>query len=369
MAKKHKEPIIQPSAISLQPLLNWYHANKREMPWRDHPDSYAVWVSEIMLQQTQVDTVRPYFARFMARFPNIASLANASESDLLKAWEGLGYYTRAHNLQKAAKILVNEHNGALPKTPEALAKLPGIGPYTSAAIASICFGVPAPVVDGNVIRVFARVLAWRDNFKTPAAAAKLRDWLLPHILAAPSAGDFNQARMELGALVCTPTNPACDTCPLASCCLAKRDNTQTNFPVAPPKKNIPTRHGVALLLRNSEDHILLAQRVGKKLLSGLWELPCGETPRPATAVDAKRLLKKLLGLSIPLQRGPLITHTFSHFHQSLRVFSATLPAQPATLPPHFAWAADPAALALTTTTRRALTEHGFSTRGYRKHTG
>jgi len=338
-----------------QNLLTWFYANKREMPWRGHPDPYAVWVSEIMLQQTRVDTVRPYFANFMARFPDVASLAKASDASLLKAWEGLGYYTRAHNLRKAAQILAAEHNGALPADPAELEKLPGIGAYTSAAIASICFGVPVPVVDGNVIRVVSRLLAWPDNFKIPAAAAKIREWLAPRIQAAESPGDFNQALMELGAMVCSPKAPACGKCPLSPQCAACRDGTQENFPTRPPQKELPVRHFAALLLRDSEGRVLLAQRMEKRLLNGLWELPCGETQRPATTADAKRLLASFFQNppAVQFQRGALVTHVFSHFKQSMRIFIASVDGlQP--LPPHFAWVPDTSTHPLATASRRAL---------------
>ncbi len=342
--------------LGIPPLAAWYAAHKRVMPWRGHPDPYAVWISEIMLQQTQVDTARPYFARFISRFPDVAALAAAPVADLLKAWEGLGYYTRAHNLQKAAKILAAEHNGALPQTPDALAQLPGIGPYTSAAIASICFNVPAPVVDGNVIRVFARCLAWPDNFKTPVAAKKLRDWLAPHIRAVASPGDFNQAIMELGALVCTPKNPACDECPLAAFCIARRDETQLDFPVKPPAKKLPHRHLVGLHLSDAKGRVLFVQRVDEKFLPGLWELPNDETPKAPTPADARRLLLRVAGLEAAPRRGPVVTQVFSHFQQTLSVFILRHATGAKKIPPHAAWISDPATIPLTRTARRVLSD-------------
>ena len=322
------------------------------MPWRGHPDPYAVWVSEIMLQQTQVATATPYFERFIQAFPDIPSLASAPVTKLLKLWEGLGYYTRAHNLQKAAKILLAEHNGKLPATPAELEKLPGIGPYTAAAIASICFNHPTPVVDGNVARVFARYLAWPDDFKTTAALKKLRDWLTPHIRSVSTPGDFNQAMMELGSLVCTPTNPACGKCPLSPQCAAFKNNAQQNFPVKPAAKKPPVRHFAALLLRDEKNRVLLSQRTGERLLPGLWELPCGECPRPATSADAKKLFASLFKTPAPaFKRGPLITHAFSHFKQSLRVFQAEANGN---IRPPLKWVSDPSTFPLTTTTRRAL---------------
>ena len=258
-------------------LLAWYRSRERPMPWRGHPDPYAVWVSEIMLQQTQVETVRPYFTRFLAAFPDIPSLAAAEDEPLLKAWEGLGYYTRVRNLRKAAQRLMAEHGGALPRTVEGLRALPGVGDYTAAAIASICFGLPVPVVDGNVARVFARRNLLDGDFHKPAPRRALADWLTPHIAASGDPAAFNQAMMDLGAQICTPRNPRCDDCPLCPTCQAAEQGRQADFPAPPPAKTLPERTGAALLLRDAQGRLLLAKHPGDRLLAGFWELPAPDT--------------------------------------------------------------------------------------------
>jgi A/G-specific adenine glycosylase len=336
-------------------LLTWYDAHRREMPWRDHPDPYAVWVSEIMLQQTQVETVRGYFARFLAAFPTIAALAAAPQQQVLKTWEGLGYYSRARNLQKAAQAVAAK-GAALPATAAEWTSLPGIGAYTAAAIASICFGEAVPVVDGNVARVFARYLIWPDDFRKPASREKLAAWLQPHIAASHRPGDFNQAMMDLGATVCTPHAPVCEDCPLRHRCLALRSSRQGEFPVKPPKKATPTRIAVAVLLRDAEEQTLFVLRPPDGLLGGLWELPNVSLSRQPTRRDALRALREQTGL-LSDHATPLgtVTHVFSHFKLLLHVFTATNVR--GTLGPALLSSvrfASPDDLPLTTATRRAL---------------
>ncbi len=325
----------------VEALLAWYRAHPRPMPWRGHPDPYAVWVSEIMLQQTQVETVRPYFTRFLEAFPDIAALAAAEDGPLLKAWEGLGYYTRARNLRKAAQRVMAEHGGTLPQEPAALRALPGIGDYTAAAIASLAFGAPTPVVDGNVARVFARRNLLGDDFRKPAPRRALAAWLTPHIEASGAPADFNQAMMDLGARVCTPRNPACLVCPLRPQCQAHATGRQGDFPHTPPARALPERRATVLLLRDCHGRLLLARHPGERLLAGLWELPTRES------------------VPFPLPRTRLAgTHrqTFSHFRQTLTVRQATLPLDgaAAALPPDLVWCDDPASLPLTTATRKIL---------------
>ncbi len=338
-------------------LLRWYRANRRVMPWRGHPDPYAVWVSEIMLQQTQVNTVRPYFDRFMARFPTVAALAAATDDALLKQWEGLGYYTRARNLRKAAQQVLARHGGRLPQTPVELSELPGIGPYTAAAIASICFGVLEPVVDGNVARVFARVWLLSDDFSKSAPRAALVDRLRPLIAAADAAGDFNQAMMELGALVCSPRAPHCEACPLHGACAAAATARQDDFPVRPARKAIPERHAAGAVLRDSRNRVLLIRRDDTGLLGGLWELPGGECPQAPTLAAVVQLVRRQTGLSATaLEPAGALTHTFSHFRLRLSLYTASIRA--ARLAPaaraRLCWSPLPTDLPLTTATRRAL---------------
>lgn len=337
-------------------LLSWYRINRREMPWRDHPDPYAVWVSEIMLQQTRVDTVRGYFVRFLEAFPTVRTLAEAPEQAVLKKWEGLGYYSRARNLRRAAQILM-EQGGVWPRSAEAWATLPGVGPYTAAAIASICFGACEPVVDGNVIRVFARYLGWEDDFRTRLSREKLAAWLRPHVMRSPVPGDFNQAMMDLGATVCTPRIPTCAVCPLRRSCQARREGRQTAYPVKPKSQAIPVRHSIAARVRDARGRVLFTQRVDEGLLKGLWELPSVEVTNSATGRDAQRALRRLTGLRAARVRCVgTIRHAFSHFRLVMRVYELTeisglldTGRQP---PARFA---QPARLPLTTATRRALT--------------
>jgi A/G-specific adenine glycosylase len=306
------------------------------MPWRGHPDPYAVWVSEIMLQQTQVDTVRPYFTRFMETFPTLSSLANANDDALLKSWEGLGYYTRVRNLRKAAQEVIANHKGVLPTSAKELQTLPGIGPYSAAAIASIAFGEPVPVVDGNVCRVFARFRLLNDNFKKEAPRRDLAQWLTPHILAAHASSDFNQAMMELGALICTPRAPQCEKCPLQSECQAFAKQQQGEYPKVEETKKLPTRTRNVLFIKNTAGEILLAPHQGERLLKGFWELP------ERTALPALKRCKKYYTYK----------QTFSHFHLTLHVY--THPVIDIPPPDGRLWVSFPTTLPLTTATRKIL---------------
>ena len=224
-------------------LLAWYRQNKRTLPWRDHPDPYAVWVSEIMLQQTRVETVIPYFERWMRLFPAINDLAKASEHDVLNAWEGLGYYSRARNLHKAARIVAEKYNGELPYNLDDLRALPGIGRYTVGAIASMAFGMDAPTLDGNLRRVFARLFDVTEPADSPAGEKILWSLAAEH-LPKGQAGDYNQALMDLGAAICLPRNPRCLICPLMKMCKARENGTQEARPVLKPRFHITsTRRG------------------------------------------------------------------------------------------------------------------------------
>ena len=320
-------------------LLAWYRTNRRDMPWRGNPDPYAVWISEIMLQQTQVDTVRPYFLRFLQAFPTIADLAAAEDDPLLKAWEGLGYYTRVRNLRKAAQVLTAEYCGNLPHTAEELRKLPGIGPYTAAAIASICFGEPTPVVDGNVMRVFARRRALTDDFSKEAPRRALAEWLTPHIRASGSPADFNQAMMELGALVCTPAKPQCATCPIREACKAAEAGTPTAFPIPPKKKTLPERKDTVLILQSPSGALLLSRHTGERLLAGFLELPTVES-------------LKFLMLRNP-SKCFVYRQTFSHF-RLIRTVKTAETDFPKILPEGFTLCDAPEKVPLTTATRKIL---------------
>jgi A/G-specific adenine glycosylase len=256
-------------------LPRWYRRHHRKLPWRDTRDPYRIWVSEIMLQQTRVETVRPYYTCWLSAFPTIPTLARASDDRVLKLWEGLGYYSRARNLHRAAQAVVHEHGGQLPRTAEGLRRLPGIGRYTAGAIASIAFGERVPLVDGNVARVFARIFAIRANVKSPRTLSSL--WSLAENLLPDSApGDFNQALMELGALVCTPANPQCEICPMRRVCAARARGLVELLPNRGDKPR--TVHLVAkAAFVESANRILLKRRPRQGLLANFWELPPADT--------------------------------------------------------------------------------------------
>ena len=262
-------------------LEKWFAKVKRPMPWRRRPSPYACWLSEIMMQQTTYAAVLPYYERFLKKFPTVEKLAAAKEGEVLKQWEGLGYYARARNLLKAAKTLAK---GRWPRTSAEWAQVPGVGPYTAAALASVLSGERVPVVDGNVARVFARVWKLKDDFSKLPARAKLAARLQPEIEKCRVPGDFNQAMMELGALVCTPKSPDCAKCPLASACTSRRDGTQDEFPVKAKKKELPVRKVTAVIVRDAKGRVLLVQNREGGLLKGLWELPTVEVAADVTQV-------------------------------------------------------------------------------------
>jgi A/G-specific adenine glycosylase len=313
------------SADLAKRLLNWYARHQRALPWRGTSDPYRVWVSEIMLQQTQVETVRPYYARWLARFPTVEALAAAPQQAVLAAWEGLGYYSRARNLHRAAQLVAANHGGALPRTLEGLRALPGIGRYTAAAIASIAFGVDAAVLDGNVKRVLARVFDVREDVRAPAGEARL--WTLAESLVPPGrAGDYNQALMDLGATICTPRAPACLLCPLRELCAAFRLGVQHERPVKVERPALPERSLAAGVVWK-RGRVLIAQRAARGLLGGLWAFPATalEGPDDASEAERARTLRKALrgewGLSVRTgQEAQTLEHGFTHFRQRLHVF-------------------------------------------------
>lgn len=263
----------------VSPLLKWYHLNKRDLAWRQNPPPYFVWVSEIMLQQTRVEAVKSYFERFTHALPDIESLANCPEDQLLKLWEGLGYYSRVKNMKKAAIKVLSDYGGKLPSDPELLKTLPGIGDYTAGAVASIAFDVPVPAVDGNVLRVLSRVLCCEDDISLPATKAFFTKELL-QIEPTPGAGDFNQSLMELGATVCLPNGtPQCLCCPLCSLCCAHKEGKETLLPVKLPKKARKIEERTLFVLNLSCDGVhytLLHRRPQKGVLKNMWEFPACE---------------------------------------------------------------------------------------------
>ncbi len=271
----------------VQPLLRWYAENARVLPWRENTDPYRVWVSEIMLQQTQVETVTPYFDRFMRQFPDIQSLAHAEEEALLKVWEGLGYYTRARNLQKAARIIVQKYAGRFPFSYDEIRALPGIGAYTAGAVASICFGQPTPAVDGNVVRVVARLTGYDGDTAHPKVKEQIAA-ALRGVYPASQSADFTQSLMELGATVCLPRGaPKCESCPVNSLCMAYQTGTQMAIPVKVSKKPRKKEQKTVLLLCCG-DKIALRRREAGGLLGGLWEFP--NSDGSLTVQEVRRIL-------------------------------------------------------------------------------
>ena len=252
------------------PLLEWYRDNARSLPWRDDPTPYHVWVSEVMLQQTRVAAVLDYYRRFMAEVPDVAALAALSEERLMKLWQGLGYYSRARNLQAAARQIMEEHGGSFPSDYQAVRALKGVGDYTAGAICSIAFGQPVPAVDGNVLRVVTRVTGDEGDITTPAMKAKVAAHLAP-IIPLDDPGAFTQAMMELGATVCLPNGaPLCDTCPARSFCTARLENRVDMLPVKTKKKARRVEERTVWLIFH-EGRVALRRRPAKGLLAGLWE--------------------------------------------------------------------------------------------------
>jgi len=301
-------------------LVRWFERDHRPMPWRSDPSPYKVWVSEIMLQQTQVVTVIPYFDRFVLRFPSFAALAAADPQDILKLWEGLGYYSRARNLQQAARIITTRHGGTPPHTAAALLEFPGIGPYTAAAIASIAFGEPVPTVDGNVLRVFSRFWGLANPLRDKTLADTIRCRLAP-LIRTVNPSHFNQAMMETGALVCRPRNPDCAACLLARHCKAFNTNRTGELPVTTRAVAGP-HHAVVAAVIMRRGRLLIACRHEKGMLGGLWEFPGGR-PRlgepPARAI--RRLIREETGLTVTAD-APYrpVKHAYSHFRITLTAF-------------------------------------------------
>lgn len=306
-------------------LLDWYRVHRRDLPWRRTRDPYAIWISEAMLQQTRVETVIPYYERFLRRFPSVESLARADSDEVLGTWAGLGYYSRARNLQRAASAVVERHGGRLPDSAEALRELPGIGRYTAGALASIAFDRPEPVVDGNVARVLARLNAIREDLRRPAVRERL--WREAGVLArGPHPGDVNQALMELGATVCTPRRPDCGACPLAGRCAARGAGDPEAIPI-PTRRTPPRRIEAVAALVVRRGRTLAVRRPARGLLGGLWELPGGDLrPREAPHRGMRRALRERLGLQVrALHRLGAIEHLFTHRRLRLHVYRCDTP--------------------------------------------
>lgn len=378
---------LQPVAITddlkryySEHLLEWYRKGNRKLPWRLNKDPYRIWVSEIMLQQTRVDTVIPYFNRFMERFPTVAALAEAPEEEVLKLWEGLGYYSRARNLQSAVREVQAEYGGVVPDDPAAVSSLKGVGPYTAGAILSIAYGLSEPAVDGNVMRVLSRFFVLTEDIAKPSTRGGI-ERLARSLIPEGAAGDFNQALMELGATVCTPKAPHCLTCPVMERCGARLAGAELALPVKTKAKPPRPEARAAALIADAAGRLLIRRRPDAGLLARMWELPhvallSGEErargARSSPTAGARRagsagageraaadaLAARRAGAASALAAGLAAAdglaivpeewltdaeHTFSHLKWDMAVFRCRLAAapagQPETLPPGYAWMA------------------------------
>src|SRR5262245_12249848 len=321
-APRHKRAMVSPRPDD---LLAWYDRHQRKLPWRatrgEAPDAYRVWLSEIMLQQTTVRAVAPYYARFLVQFPTIERLAQADLADVLKLWAGLGYYARARNLHACAKAIVNQHAGHFPRDPDALAHLPGLGPYTAAAIAAIAFDAPATPVDGNVERVVARLFACDQEL--PSAKPTIRQ-LAETLTPTTRAGDFAQAMMDLGATICTPKKPACALCPWNAACLAFARGDAESFPRKAAKREGELRRGAAFVAIRADACVLARTRPPTGLLGGMMEVPT----TPWTPDFDQREARASAPIAARWGRVPgVVRHTFTHFPLELTVYKAAVPAR------------------------------------------
>jgi A/G-specific adenine glycosylase len=308
-------------------LLNWYDHNARVLPWRSLSSPYRTWISEIMLQQTQVGNVIPYFERFMQGFPDLESLASATQSEVLSLWEGLGYYSRARNLHKAAQVVMAECGGVLPSTSKELMQLPGIGRYTAGAIASIAFGQSEPALDGNIRRVFSRLLELEEPLKSSSSERLLWDFAR-RVCPKQRVGDFNQALMDLGAAICRPGQPLCPQCPISSACQAFQHGTQNQIPVVIKKPPIP-HYIVTAAVILQDGLLLIQQRPQKGLLAGLWEFPGGKLEESDVDLVAclEREIGEEIGVKIVVGNGfGVYKHAYTHFRITLHAFLCQLEA-------------------------------------------
>jgi A/G-specific adenine glycosylase len=306
-----------------QGLMDWFAAVQRDLPWRRTGDPYAIWISEIMLQQTQVATVIPYYERFMGRFPDVAALASAPTEQVLKAWEGLGYYSRARHLQAAAQLVLAHHGGVMPETWDEVRRLPGVGDYTAGAILSIAHGVRVPAVDGNVLRVIARLDGLHEDVARPATK-KLITARAAALLPESRPGDFNQSLMELGATVCTPGKPRCEACPVREACVAHAAGEQSLLPIK-AKKQAARQATLAAALVAREGRFLLVRRPAEGLWGGMWSFPTAEVADGEPAEAPRAIAEALGALGLQVAMGPLMQtqkHTLTHRQLTIPVYEA-----------------------------------------------
>jgi A/G-specific adenine glycosylase len=307
-------------------LIDWYRRGHRDLPWRRARDPYAIWVSEVMLQQTQVKTVLPYFARWMQRFPTVSALAAASEDEVLHAWQGLGYYSRAKSLLRGARAVVERHAGELPRRIELLRELPGIGPYSAGAIASIAFGLPQPVVDGNVKRVLCRLHALRGDPGRAPLARKL--WrIAAELVPQDAASDFNQALMELGATLCTPKHPRCEACPLSERCAARAKGLVDSLPESPSRRKSTKLHMVAALVFRGTRVLAAKLPDDAPRWAGMWHFPATEVgPRETPEAAVRRAAREICGIDVEVQeKSAVVRHGVTRYRITLDAYRCRAP--------------------------------------------
>lgn len=308
-------------------LLAWYEANRRDLPWRRTRDPYKIIVAEYLLQRTRIASGTPYYERFLARFPTVQDLAAASIDEVLAVWEGLGFYGRARHLHAAAQAIVTEHGGNVPASYEALVALPGMGPYTAGAVASIAFGIAVPAVDGNVIRVIARLFRIRGDVTNAQTRRRIAEFAAK-LVPSDAPGSFNQAMMELGATICTPSSPACDRCPVEPQCLARAVGEEREIPISTHRMPAPVVP-VAFALVESKGRVLLVRRDPAALLGGLWALPGGEVPRTSERASLLALVKEQSGLRVQIRsRWSRVDRTFSHRKWSGSIYRCSPTSRP-----------------------------------------
>ncbi|WP_100371818.1 A/G-specific adenine glycosylase [Bacillus sp. FJAT-45037] len=308
-----------------QGLVEWFYTNQRTLPWRENKDPYHVWVSEIMLQQTRVDTVIPYYLNFMREFSTLEDLAYAEEDKILKAWEGLGYYSRVRNLQTAVREVVEEYEAIVPNTRKEISKLKGVGPYTAGAILSIAYGKPEPAVDGNVMRVLSRVLEIDEDI-AKAKTRKVFEDILYDLISKEDPSAFNQGLMELGALICTPTSPGCLLCPVREHCRANAKGIQHTLPVKTKKKKAKRKYMTAFIIRDENGRVLIEKRPKEGLLAKMWQFPNVEVDRHMMEIEPlTAILTAEVGQGVTIgERIHKVEHVFSHLIWDIDVYTAVV---------------------------------------------
>ncbi|UOQ48825.1 A/G-specific adenine glycosylase [Gracilibacillus caseinilyticus] len=299
-------------------LITWFEKEQRSLPWRENRDPYRVWVSEIMLQQTKVDTVIPYFKNFIDHFPTLSALANANEQEVLKAWEGLGYYSRARNLQTAVKEVVEQYDAKVPDDPRQLGDLKGVGPYTKGAILSIAYGIPEPAVDGNVMRVLSRILRIEEDIAKPKTR-KTFEAAVRDLISSENPSAFNQGLMELGALICTPKSPSCLLCPVQEHCTAFRDGVEQSLPIKKKKTKQSVHTYFALVVEDDTGKFILEQRPNQGLLAQLWQFPMVKPVEVGEHYIAAYVEEKFDVKVSDMQKLETVKHVFSHLTWFLEV--------------------------------------------------